>query len=307
MATQAQIAANRLNAQSSTGPRTPEGKALASKNSLKHGLSASYDVIATESQEEYDRHRDALLSELDPQTPMESMLANRIVSLSWRLKRADLIQNQTIDVLIQKGAVNPLAKIAKSLGLKGLPIPQPDPADSNHDLILGRIALKDFSNERVLDRILMYERRIEHSLFKTTLELQRLRLLRNLESPQSNPPFSRRRDDDALTPNSTSRQQDKIHPPQAPNAHHASQDTLPGSQNMQNEPNFQNPKTAATACSTKTYNNIPLYQPPKNEPNRTQFRDTQYATRCTLYANLALADTAKTTTIAPVIPAKGPP
>jgi len=180
MSTQAQIAANRRNAQSSTGPRTTHGKALASKNSLKHGLSANRDVITTESQEEFDRHRDALLAELDPQAPMESILADRIVSLSWRLKRADLIQNQTIDVLTKKDATNPLAKLAKSFGLKGLGLPQPDPSDSNPDLILGRIALKDFSNERVLDRLLMYERRIEHSLFKTMLELQRLRLIRNL-------------------------------------------------------------------------------------------------------------------------------
>jgi len=50
-------------------------------------------------------------------------------------------------------------------------------------LALGRLAIKDFSNARVLDRLLMYERRIEHSLYKTLLELQRLRLMRKLENP----------------------------------------------------------------------------------------------------------------------------
>jgi hypothetical protein len=40
MASEAQIAANRLNAQKSTGPRTEEGKALSSKNHLIHGLTA---------------------------------------------------------------------------------------------------------------------------------------------------------------------------------------------------------------------------------------------------------------------------
>jgi len=185
MATQAQIIANRRNAQRSTGPRTPSGKTLASQNSLKHGLLARRNVITTESQEEFDHHRDALLNELDAQTPMESMLADRIVSLSWRLKRADLTQNQVIDTLLQRSSSDPLAKLAKSFGLKGLALPQPDPADSNPDLILGRIALKDFSNERVLDRLLMYERRIEHSLYKTMLELQRLHVIRNLESPHS--------------------------------------------------------------------------------------------------------------------------
>src|SRR4030042_898187 len=183
MSTQAKIHANRLNAQKSTGPQTPQGKAVVSQNALKHGLSARHDVITTESQAEFDLHRDALLAELAPIGPMESILADRIVSLSWRLKRADQIQNQAFDAMHEKNTTNSLANIAKSFGLKGLGLPLLDPADSNPDLILGRIAIKDFSNERVLDRLLMYEKRIEHSLYKTTLELQRLHLLRNLDHP----------------------------------------------------------------------------------------------------------------------------
>ena len=186
MSTQAKILANRLNAQKSTGPQTPQGKAVVSQNALKHGLAARHDVVITESQADFDLHRDALLAELDPLSPMESILADRIVSLSWRLKRADLIQNQAFDAMHEKNTTNSLANIAKSFGLKGLALPQLDPADSNPDLILGRIAIKDFSNARVLDRLLMYERRIEHSLFKTTLELQRLRLLRTLEPSEPN-------------------------------------------------------------------------------------------------------------------------
>ena len=186
MSTQPQILANRLNAQKSTGPQTPQGKAVVSQNALKHGLSARHDVVITESQADFDLHRDALLAELDPIGPMQSILADRIVSLSWRLKRADLIQNQTFDAMHEKNTTNSLANIAKSFGLKGLGFPQNEPSDSNPDLTLGRIAIKDFSNARVLDRLLMYERRIEHSLYKTTLELQRLRLLRTLEPSEPN-------------------------------------------------------------------------------------------------------------------------
>ena len=39
MSTAAQQQANQANAQHSTGPQTPEGKARASRNNTKHGLS----------------------------------------------------------------------------------------------------------------------------------------------------------------------------------------------------------------------------------------------------------------------------
>jgi hypothetical protein len=45
MATEAQIEANRANAQKSTGPRTPEGKEKAAQNALKHGLLAREAVV----------------------------------------------------------------------------------------------------------------------------------------------------------------------------------------------------------------------------------------------------------------------
>jgi len=55
MATAAQIAANRANAQHSTGPRTPEGKTASSMNALKHGADAASVVIPGEDPAQYDR------------------------------------------------------------------------------------------------------------------------------------------------------------------------------------------------------------------------------------------------------------
>jgi hypothetical protein len=48
MATLAQITANRLNAQKSTGPRSAEGKAVSRFNALKHAASAKSVVIPGE-------------------------------------------------------------------------------------------------------------------------------------------------------------------------------------------------------------------------------------------------------------------
>ena len=181
MATEAQILANRRNALKSNGPCTREGKAAASQNSIKHGFLARLAVISSESQAEFDLYRDQMLEELAPTSPVEDMLADRIVSLSWRLKRTGRIQNLTIEALNAPKTPSPLAKLTQSLLSKGQP-PQPDSAESTPQLALGRLAIKDFSNSRVLERLLMYERRIENSLYKTILELQRLNIIKKMNT-----------------------------------------------------------------------------------------------------------------------------
>jgi hypothetical protein len=177
MSSTARILANRLNARKSTGPRSPEGKAVVARNPIKHGLLARQDVISSESQAEFDLYRSLILAELAPATPMESMLAERIVTLSWRLRRTTRIHNETIDALLVKDTESPLARLTQSLFPKTR-----DPAETaqSADLPLGRMAAKDFAHTRVLDRLLMYERRMEHSLHKTIFEFERLRVMRQL-------------------------------------------------------------------------------------------------------------------------------
>ena len=187
MCTQAQILANQRNAQKSTGPRTPQGKAIVSQNALKHGLSAQQTVISSESQAEFDLCRQQMLAELAPAGPMESMLADRVVTLSWRLKRVCRIQNQAIDALNTDNTPSPLTKLTQSLFSKNNNQSQTDPAVANVDLVLGRLAVKDFGNARILDRLLMYERRIEHSLYKTMLEIQRLNLIKRMNTKPEMP------------------------------------------------------------------------------------------------------------------------
>ncbi|MHC4728914.1 MAG: hypothetical protein ACYS17_16990 [Planctomycetota bacterium] len=183
MTTEVQILANRRNAKKSTGPRTSKGKTAVSQNAVKHGLLARQTVTSSESQADFEFYRDRMLSELAPAGSMESMLAERIVSLSWRLKRANRIQAQTIDAMNTDITNNPLANLTQSFLLKMQRKSQPAPSVPAPKLALGRMAIKDFSNARVLDRLLMYERRIEHSLYKTILEFQRLQIMRKLKNP----------------------------------------------------------------------------------------------------------------------------
>ncbi len=100
MSTQEQTNANRTNAQSSTGPKTDEGKAISSQNAVKHGFFAKNDVISGEDLAAYEQHRQDVYNEYVPLGPTESVLTQRIASLTWRLMRADRLQTTVINTLV---------------------------------------------------------------------------------------------------------------------------------------------------------------------------------------------------------------
>ena len=54
MSTEKQIAANRANGARSRGPKTPEGKARAARNSTRHGLLARSILREGESRDRFD-------------------------------------------------------------------------------------------------------------------------------------------------------------------------------------------------------------------------------------------------------------
>ncbi len=87
MASERQIMANRLNARLSTGPRTKEGKVQVSQNAVTHGLRGCGGLLASESPEEFFEMRESVLAELVPESVLERELADRIVSIVWRLRR----------------------------------------------------------------------------------------------------------------------------------------------------------------------------------------------------------------------------
>ena len=54
MPTDRQLAANKRNAQKSTGPKTPEGRAAVRLNGVKHGLNAETLVLPGEANSDFD-------------------------------------------------------------------------------------------------------------------------------------------------------------------------------------------------------------------------------------------------------------
>jgi len=86
------LAANRRNARKSTGPRTAEGKLASRMNAVRHGILSSEVVVRglriQERADEFKTLRERCWECLAPVGPVEEMLADKIVTAQWRLRRA---------------------------------------------------------------------------------------------------------------------------------------------------------------------------------------------------------------------------
>jgi hypothetical protein len=79
--------ANCKNAQHSTGPVTPEGKAAVRLNALIYGLRARTLIIPGENKEEYQQHYGTLVTELQPIDEVERMQVQQMAIAHWLLAR----------------------------------------------------------------------------------------------------------------------------------------------------------------------------------------------------------------------------
>jgi hypothetical protein len=99
MASQKQIEANRKNALKSTGATTPEGKAIVRFNAVTHGLTSEAAVIPfVENAEDWEAHRQGIIESLSPVGHLETILAERIAMLIWRLGRANRYERELVAI-----------------------------------------------------------------------------------------------------------------------------------------------------------------------------------------------------------------
>jgi len=92
MATQSQIDANRRNAQKSTGPKTPEGKARSRRNGLQHGLTAKACMLEDEDPADLLDLLEEIREKYDPQDTDEDFLIERMVKARFKYNRIMAIE-----------------------------------------------------------------------------------------------------------------------------------------------------------------------------------------------------------------------
>ena len=111
MTSDKQVAANRVNSRKSTGPRTEGGKEIAKLNAVKHGGLSPLPVLPeVETRDAWQAHLDGTLASLQPSGHLETVLAERIALILWRMNRVARFereitavgQERVVDDLVEK-------------------------------------------------------------------------------------------------------------------------------------------------------------------------------------------------------------
>jgi hypothetical protein len=159
MGTPAQNNANRANAQHSTGPRSVEGKAAASRNSLKFGIHARSMIIPGEDAAALDELTAAYARQLQPVGPVEAALLKMLVRAEWMQQR--------------------YARAEAEL----LSFPNPFPSDSKHRL--GDAIHHNVANYDTLTRIFRRQQAAQRDWYKAIETLCRLQTERRRAEVQA--------------------------------------------------------------------------------------------------------------------------
>ena len=93
MISEKQLEANRRNAQRSTGPRTEGGKKASALNARRHNLTGQVTAMTDADRIMHDAFSASIIESLAPEGAMETQLAQRIATDSWRLNRLSAIED----------------------------------------------------------------------------------------------------------------------------------------------------------------------------------------------------------------------
>ncbi|MDX1424477.1 MAG: hypothetical protein R3322_15135 [Kiloniellales bacterium] len=159
------MAANRINAAKSTGPRGTAGKARASRNALIHGVRAKTMLLPGEDVQDLCALRESLHQEFLPRGPQQDEWFEVIVDGFWRLRRCRCAEGGILwSKIFMRRQLKVLADLDSS---------QPDvPNVSNPDALELGLAFESALDS--LGKLSRYETSIIRRIERASQELKRL-------------------------------------------------------------------------------------------------------------------------------------
>lgn len=185
---------NRRNARKSTGPKTPQGKAVSKLNAMKHGI-LGQDFVnhapgSPESAGSFNLLLKELIREHQPVGVTERLLVERIAICMWRLRRAYRAEKQALQDAANEAKSNPIQPKIRYIRVVSSceHCRNSDSDDDSPNLLTSTPPYSQTSTlpdpppnlpaGRQLDKILKYETTIERQLYRAIHQLQLLQLHR---------------------------------------------------------------------------------------------------------------------------------
>ena len=189
MASDKQTQANQQNATHSTGPRTPEGKARAALNAVRHGLLARACVLPEEDHDQFVALLAGLEEEHQPVGPEETYLVEQIAASQFRMARLHRIEIGFLDAQ----AAHYTKWDRRDAGLRDLKDRYDEPASlppnlrfDAHTRLLGRV-FQGNSQGDGFSRLARYATAIQRTYFGSLKMLLELQDRRTRPSPSAKP------------------------------------------------------------------------------------------------------------------------
>ena len=159
MISEKQLEANRRNAQRSTGPRTEEGKKVSALTARRHNLTGQVTAMTDADRIMHDAFSASIVESLAPEGAMETQLAQRVATDSWRLNRISAVEDNLFA----------LGHNAKS----------DETETEDPEIHAALTAAKVFKEEsKQLQLLTLYEQRINRNIQKNLAMLQALQVTR---------------------------------------------------------------------------------------------------------------------------------
>jgi len=157
MTTPARQAANARNAQRSTGPKTPEGKARSSRNALKHGLTSRDVVLPNGDPAAFQARLDQWNDYYRPDDPAQAAVIERAVSSKWKLDRITRLETERLSEQVRHATDRydlDAFSAAEALGQRLLfePMDRTQPPQTHDPIFQARLAQRTADNPAILAR-----------------------------------------------------------------------------------------------------------------------------------------------------------
>jgi hypothetical protein len=147
-----------------------------------HGLTGYSGLLASESPEEFFEMRESIFAELVPESALESELADRIVSILWRLRRIPAFEAAVL-AWVQARERSQSSYSVGNPRLPGDPGAPPAADYKDRQLVLGR-SLDGFLAKDLSGKLGRYETTLQRQLSALFGELRAMQVRRQ-ESAQS--------------------------------------------------------------------------------------------------------------------------